>query len=75
MRSELSDLDDLLPAAQALAVAARENDAEACFLLAALYDGKSGFPRDSRQSRALLEQACALGFEPACAQLRESAPK
>lgn len=65
-RSELSTLDDLLPAAQVLAGAARNDDAEACFWLAALYDGRQGFPRDPQQSRALLAQACRLGLEEAC---------
>ena len=65
-RSELSTLDDLLPAAQVLAGAARNDDAEACFWLAALYDGRHGFPRDPQQSRALLAQACRLGLEEAC---------
>ena len=75
VRSDQSTLEDLVAAAQRLSAAAQQDDAEACYWLAALYDGKNGFPRDGQQSRALLGRACQLGLEPACTLLQQGGSK
>jgi hypothetical protein len=75
VRNDQSTLDDLLPAAQRLAAAAQQDDAEACYWLAALYDGKNGFPRDGQQAHDLLAKACQLGLEQACTVLQRAESK
>ena len=75
VRSDLSTRDDLVGAAQRLAAAAQQDDAEACYWLAALYDGKNGFPRDGQQSHDLLAKACRLGLEQACTVLQRAESK
>ncbi|HEX5400385.1 MAG TPA: tetratricopeptide repeat protein [Verrucomicrobiae bacterium] len=63
---------DHASAAHWLQKAADGRDGPSCFYLAKLYHDGDGVPQDDQRANALLERACALGFQPACELLNAS---
>lgn len=58
---------DVRPLLPALVHAGEAGDAESCWYLAYMYRDGVGLKQDTAKARALLERACSLGYEPACA--------
>jgi TPR repeat protein len=63
---------DHADAARWLQKAADGRDGVSCFKLAALYHFGDGVPQDQQRAHTLLEQACALGVQPACELLKNN---
>ena len=57
-------------AASVLGPACQGKGGQACALLSELHARGQGVPRDAARAEALRSQACALGFQPACAGRR-----
>ncbi len=59
--------DDLVLAAPLLTRSCDAGDAQGCLFLARMLHAGKGVPRDEAQARALMEKACQLGSQEACA--------
>ena len=66
-------IPEITAVASALETAAAAGDAEACWCLAYLHEtGSAGAPADSAKARALVDAACRLKSEQACAALSQT---
>lgn len=64
---------DLTRVAATLERAAEQGDGESCWYLAYMRQSGNGVSQDTRQSRALLQKACELGVDKACAAREQPA--